>query len=84
VQNNAQQPPPNAGAPSRPLPPATTSNDLDELLSEATIKKETTSGFDYTGMSTAALLRHKKVMLDTESYMEVSKIQKELDSRGVK
>jgi hypothetical protein len=84
--NNPPPPPANANVPSRPLPVVNeTSNDLDELLSDASIqKKETNSGFDYSGMATDALLRHRKVMIDTESYMEAAKIQAELDSRGIK
>ena len=78
------QPLPPAGGPSRPIP-AATSNDLDELLSEASTDKTNTSNFkDYSTMATDALLRHKKIMLDTESYMEVSRIQKELDARNIK
>jgi hypothetical protein len=81
---NNNQPLPPAGGPSRPLP-AATSNDLDELLSEASADKTNTSNFkDYSTMATDALLRHKKIMLDTESYMEVSRIQKELDARNIK
>jgi hypothetical protein len=83
IQNN--QPLPPAGGPSRPLPPANASNDLDELLLDASADKTVKTEFnDYSGMATDALLRHKKIMLDTESYMEVSKIQKELDARGIK
>ena len=54
-------------------------NDLDELLKDdnKVIKKS----FDYANLSTDQLLRHKKVMVDNEDYMEAAKIQKELDSR---
>jgi hypothetical protein len=55
-------------------------NDLDELLKDdnKVIKKS----FDYANLSTDQLLRHKKVMVDNEDYMEAAKIQKELDSRN--
>ena len=54
-------------------------NDLDELLKDdnKVIKKS----FDYANLSTDQLMRHKKVMVDNEDYMEAAKIQKELDSR---
>jgi len=82
-----QNPTPNNLPPNKQTPPPAPlpqndSGDLDELLKEAAGTKEH-KGFDYKNMSTAALLRHKAVMISTESYMEASKIQKELDARNV-
>src|ERR1035437_2804712 len=53
--------------------------DLDYLLGKDELIKN--SSFDYKNLSTDKLLRHKKVMVDNEDYMEAAKIQKELDSR---
>src|ERR1035437_6713907 len=53
--------------------------DLDALLGQDNPIKN--SSFDYKNLSTDKLLRHKKVMVDNEDYMEAAKIQKELDSR---
>jgi hypothetical protein len=82
-----QNPTPNNLPPNKQTPPPAPlpqndSGDLDELLKEAAGTKEH-KGFDYKNMSTAALLRHKTVMINTESYMEASKIQKELDARNI-
>jgi hypothetical protein len=55
-------------------------NDLDELLKDDSKVKP--KSFDYANLSTDQLLRHKKVMVDNEDYMEAAKIQKELDSRN--
>jgi len=52
---------------------------LDELLKDD--NKVIPKSFDYANLSTDQLLRHKKVMVDNEDYMEAAKIQKELDSR---
>jgi len=54
-------------------------NDLDELLKDD--NKVIPKSFDYANLSTDQLMRHKKVMVDNEDYMEAAKIQKELDSR---
>jgi len=54
-------------------------DDLDELLKDD--NKVIPKSFDYKNLSTDQLLRHKKVMVDNEDYMEAAKIQKELDSR---
>jgi len=54
-------------------------DDLDELLKDDNIVSK---NFDYANLSTDQLLRHKKVMVDNEDYMEAAKIQKELDSRN--
>lgn len=39
--------------------------------------------FDYKNVSTDMLIRHKKMMVETEAYEEAAKIQEELNSRGV-
>jgi len=54
-------------------------DDLDELLKND--NKTIPKSFDYANLPTNQLLRHKKVMVDNEDYMEAAKIQKELDSR---
>lgn len=39
--------------------------------------------FDYKNVSTDMLIRHKKMMIETEAYEEAAKIQEELNSRNV-
>ena len=54
-------------------------DELDKLLNNGA---SPVNNFDYKNLSTDQLLRHKKVMVDNEDYMEAAKIQKELDSRN--
>ncbi len=56
----------------------TDEDDLDYLLQN---DEPQVNSFDYINLSTDQLMRHQKVMLNTEDYMEAAKIQKELDSR---
>lgn len=53
-------------------------DDLDNLLNNGASQ---VNNFDYANLSTDKLLRHKKVMVNNEDYLEAAKIQKELDSR---
>ncbi|HUU88966.1 MAG TPA: hypothetical protein VMX17_14620 [Candidatus Glassbacteria bacterium] len=52
--------------------------DLDALLNNGEVSMKS---FDYKNLSTDQLIRHRKVMVNNEDYMEAAKIQKELDSR---
>lgn len=54
-------------------------DDLDELLKDD--NKIVPKSFDYANLSTDQLMRHKKMMISTEDYLEAAKIQNELNSR---
>lgn len=54
-------------------------DDLDSLLNNGATP---VNNFDYKNLSTDQLLRHIKVMVNNEDYLEAAKIQKELDSRN--
>ena len=53
-------------------------NELDELLKEDDSEYK---AFDYKNLSTDKLLRHMRVMIDTEAFEEAAKIRDELNSR---
>lgn len=53
-------------------------DELDELLKEDDIEYK---AFDYKNLSTDKLLRHMRVMIDTEAFEEAAKIRDELNSR---
>ena len=53
-------------------------NELDELLKEDDSEYK---AYDYKNLSTDKLLRHMRVMIDTEAFEEAAKIRDELNSR---
>lgn len=55
-------------------------DELKELLKEDSNEPHP---FDYKNVSTDMLIRHKKMMIETEAYEEAAKIQEELNSRNV-
>jgi hypothetical protein len=57
-------------------------DEIDSLLNEKEENQPVANTFDYKNMTTAELLRHKKVMVASESYLEAAKIQTELETRG--
>ncbi len=56
-------------------------DELDSLLKED--EKNEPHPFDYKNVSTDKLIRHRKMMIETEAYEEAAKIRDELISRGV-
>lgn len=56
-------------------------DDLDELLNEA--KGDEPHPFDYKNVSSDKLLRHIRVMIQTDAFEEAEKIKHELHSRGI-
>lgn len=57
-------------------------DDIDSLLNEKEENQPVANAFDYKNKTTAELIRHKKVMVASESYLEAAKIQTELETRG--
>ena len=55
-------------------------DELDELLEE---DDEAPNPFDYKNISTDKLLRHMRMMVETDAFEEAAKIRDELNSRGV-
>jgi hypothetical protein len=53
-------------------------DELKELLKD---NSDEPHPFDYKNVSTDMLIRHKKMMVETEAYEEAAKIQEELNSR---
>jgi hypothetical protein len=56
-------------------------NELDTLLKEDTSNEP--HPFDYKNVSTDKLLRHMKMMVETDAFEEAAKIRDELNTRGV-
>lgn len=57
-------------------------DEIDFLLNEKEENQPVANAFDYKNKTTAELIRHKKVMVASESYLEAAKIQTELETRG--
>jgi hypothetical protein len=54
-------------------------DELDMLLKD----NEEPHPFDYKNISTDKLIRHRKIMIETEAFEEAAKIRDELISRGI-